>query len=204
MKTKAALYARVSLKDGRQDVENQLRPLREYAEREGLQVVKEYVDHGTGGNGSRDQFRAMFDAAANRRFSLLLFFSLDRLSREGTLQTLQYLQRLTACGVGYKSLTETYLDSMGPFSDVVISLLSCIARQERLRVGERTIAGLMRVRAEGRVLGRPKVVPNANRVIELRKQGMTLTAIAAELAISESSVYRALRCTQQTSSSIEA
>ena len=51
MKTKAALYARVSLKDGRQDVENQLRLLREYAEREGLQVVKEYVDHGTGGNG---------------------------------------------------------------------------------------------------------------------------------------------------------
>jgi predicted site-specific integrase-resolvase len=52
MKTKAALYARVSLKDGRQDVENQLRLLREYAEREGLQVVKEYVDHGTGGNGN--------------------------------------------------------------------------------------------------------------------------------------------------------
>ena len=130
MRVRTAIYARVSLKDGRQDVDNQLRLLREYAEREGLHVVKEYVDHGTGGNGNRDQFRAMFDGAAKRRFSLLLFFSLDRLSREGTLQTLQYLQRLTACGVGYKSLTETYLDSMGPFSDVVISLLSCIARQE--------------------------------------------------------------------------
>ena len=193
MRIRTAIYARVSLRDGRQDVDNQLRLLREYAEREGLQVVKKYVYHGTGGNGNRDQFRAMFDAAAKRRFSLLLFFSLDRLSREGTLQTLQYLQRLTACGVGYKSLTETYLDSMGPFSDVVISLLSCIARQERLRVSERTIAGLMRVRAEGRVLGRPKVVPNANRVIELRREGKTLTAIAAELQISESSVYRTLR-----------
>jgi DNA invertase Pin-like site-specific DNA recombinase len=193
MRIRTAIYARVSLKDGRQDVENQLRLLREYAQREGLEVVKEYVDHGTGSNGNRDQFRAMFDAAAKRRFSLLLFFSLDRLSREGTLQTLQYLQRLTTCGVGYKSLTETYLDSMGPFSDVVISLLSCIARQERLRVSERTVAGLMRVRAEGRVLGRPKVVQSANRVIELRQQGMTLTAIAAELAISESSVYRTLR-----------
>ena len=193
MRIRTAIYARVSLKDGRQDVDNQLRLLREYANHEGVEVVTEFVDYGNGGNGNRDQFRAMFDAAAKRRFSLLLFFSLDRLSREGTLQTLQYLQRLTACGVGYKSLTETYLDSMGPFSDVVISLLSCIARQERLRVSERTIAGLMRVRAEGRVLGRPKVVQNANRVIELRKQGLTLTAIAAELAISESSVYRTLR-----------
>jgi len=193
MRIRTAIYARVSLKDGRQDVENQLRLLREYAQREGLEVVKEYIDHGTGGNGNRDQFKAMLEAAAKRRFSLLLFFSLDRLSREGTLQTLQYLQRLTACGVGYRSLTETYLDSMGPFSDVVISLLSCIARQERLRVSERTVAGLMRVRAEGRVLGRPKVVQSANHVIELRQQGMTLTAIAAELAISESSVYRTLR-----------
>lgn len=193
MKIKAALYARVSLKDGRQDADNQLRLLREYANHEGVEVVTEFVDYGSGGNGNRDQFRAMFDAAAKRRFSLLLFFSLDRLSREETLQTLQYLQRLTACGVGYKSLTETYLDSMGPFSDVVISLLSCIARQERLRVSERTIAGLMRVRAEGRVLGRPKVVSSPNRVIELRREGKTLTAIAAELEISESSVYRTLR-----------
>lgn len=151
------------------------------------------MDYGSGGNGNRDQFRAMFDAATKRKFSVLLFFSLDRLSREGTLQTLQYLQRLTACGVGYKSLTEPYLDSMGGFSDVVISLLACIARQERLRISERTVAGLMRVRAEGKTLGRPRVVSNPSEVVALRRRGMTLTAIAAELGISESSVYRTLR-----------
>ena len=71
--------------------------------------------------------------------------------------------------------------------------LNIPGRQERLRVSERTIAGLMRVRAEGRVLGRPKVVQSPNRVIQLRREGKTLTAIAAELQISESSVYRALR-----------
>jgi DNA-directed RNA polymerase specialized sigma subunit len=37
------------------------------------------------------------------------------------------------------------------------------------------------------------VVQSPNQVIELRQQGMTLTAIAAELEISESSVYRTLR-----------
>ena len=73
MRVRTAIYARVSLKDGRQDVDNQLRLLREYAEREGLHVVTEYVDHGTGGNGNRDQFKAMFDAAAKRRFSLRLW-----------------------------------------------------------------------------------------------------------------------------------
>jgi DNA invertase Pin-like site-specific DNA recombinase len=167
--------------------------LREYAKREGLEVVKEYVDHATGGNGNRDQFKAMFDGAIKHHFSLLIFFALDRLSREGTLRTLEYLQRLSACGVAYKSLTEPYLDSMGAFSEVVISLLACVARQEKLRTAERTVAGLLRARAEGKILGRPKVVSSPNRVIELRQQGMTLTAIAAELAISESSVYRTLR-----------
>ena len=44
MNIKTAIYARVSLKDGRQDVDNQLRLLHEYATREGLQVVTEFVD----------------------------------------------------------------------------------------------------------------------------------------------------------------
>lgn len=193
MKIKTALYARVSLKDGRQDVENQLRLLREYADREGLEVVKEFVDHGTGGNGNRDQFKAMFEAASKGKFSVLIFFALDRLSREGTLRTLEYLQKLSVCGVGYKSLSEPYLDSMGPFSEVVVSLLACVAKQEKLRTAERTVAGLLRARAQGKSLGRPRVVSSPARIIELRRKGKTLTAIASELAISESSVYRALR-----------
>ena len=57
---------------------------------------------------NRDQFKAMFDGAMKHRFSLVIFFALDRLSREGTLRTLEYLQKLSACGVAYKSLTEAF------------------------------------------------------------------------------------------------
>ena len=47
---------------------------------------------------------------------MLLFWSLDRLSREGTVETLNHLQRLTGYGVNYRSFTEQYLDSTGnPF-----------------------------------------------------------------------------------------
>jgi DNA invertase Pin-like site-specific DNA recombinase len=48
----------------------------------------------------------MFHDASQRRFDLVLFWSLDRLSREGVLQTLSYLNRLTGHGVGYRSFTE--------------------------------------------------------------------------------------------------
>ncbi len=50
--------------------------------------------------------------------------------------------RITDNGVAYHSYTEEYLSSLGAFSDVVISLLATIARQERLRISERVKAGL--------------------------------------------------------------
>jgi DNA invertase Pin-like site-specific DNA recombinase len=79
---------------------------------------------------------------------VLAFWSLDRLSREGTVQTLNHLQRLTAYGVDYRSFTEQYLDSTGIFKDAVIGILAAVAKQERVRLSERTIAGLERARSQ--------------------------------------------------------
>ena len=39
----------------------------------------------------------MFKDASQRKFDLVLFWSLDRFSREGVLETLNHLQRLGAC-----------------------------------------------------------------------------------------------------------
>jgi hypothetical protein len=60
------------------------------------------------------------------------------------LETLQHLQRLTQYGVAYRSFPESSIDSLGPFRDVVISLLAALARQERIRLSERVVAGLAR------------------------------------------------------------
>jgi DNA invertase Pin-like site-specific DNA recombinase len=68
---------------------------------------------------------------------------------------LNYLQRLESKGVGYVSYQEQWLDSTGPFKDVMISMFATLAKQERARISERTIAGLKVARAKGRVLGRP-------------------------------------------------
>ncbi len=55
-------------------------------------------------------FHAMFSDASKRKFDVCLFWALDRLSREGVLETLQHLNRLTSYGVGYRSFTEQYFD----------------------------------------------------------------------------------------------
>ena len=193
MPTSVALYARVSTKDRGQDTENQLRQLRDFADKQGWVVAAEYVDRATGKRSDREQFQRMLVAASKLEFDVLLFWSLDRLSREGFVETLNHLQRLTGYGVDYRSFTEQYLDSTGIFKEAVIGILAAVAKQERVRLSERTIAGLERARAQGRIGGRPRVEDNLKlmqRYRRLRKQGLSVRKIAAELDISATSVQK--------------
>jgi len=144
---KAAIYARVST--SKQDNENQLAQLRQFAATQGWTIVAEYCDEVTGSTSDRPQFKVMFAAASRHQFDRVLFWALDRLSREGVLETLTHLQRLTSYGVAWRSYTEQYLDSTGIFRDAVISILAVIAKQERVRRSERTRAGLEKARSKG-------------------------------------------------------
>lgn len=132
----------------------------------------------------------MFGDASQGKFDLLLFWVLDRLSREGVLETLQHLNRLTSYGVGFRSFTEQYFDSCGIFKDAVISILATIAKQERIRMSERTKAGLAQARRNGRQIGRPRLTVQSSEIARLRASGLSLRAIGRQLGISEGSVRR--------------
>jgi DNA invertase Pin-like site-specific DNA recombinase len=193
---KTAIYARVSTKDGRQDAENQLKQLRTFAATQGWEIVHEYVDKASGKRGDRDQFQKMFTAASKREFDLVLFWSLDRFSREGTVLTLNHLQRLTGYGVNYRSFTEQYLDSTGMFKEAVIGILAAVAKQERVRLSERTIAGLERAKAQGKVGGRPPASNNHKLVAgvaKLKAAGKSIRVIAGELGISTGTVVKLVK-----------
>jgi hypothetical protein len=102
---RVAIYLRVSKDDGSQETDNQ--------RWEGHELVAEYVDResGTRGRRERKDFDRMFADAARRRFDVLLFWALDRFSREGIRKTIAYLERLDECGVSFKSHTEPFLDT---------------------------------------------------------------------------------------------
>src|SRR6266849_7012923 len=137
MSARVAIYARVSTRDKGQEVENQLRQLREFAKLQGWAVYREFIDHETGSTNDRAEFQAIFRDASQRRFDVLLFWALDRLSREGVLETLQHLNRLTSYGVGYRSFTEQYFDSCGIFKDAVIAIIATVAKQARAHLTAR-------------------------------------------------------------------
>ena len=190
-----ALYARVSTKDKGQDYENQLRELREFVARkasDGWVLAQEYVDRASGKTADRAAFQRLFEDASRRQFDLVLFWSLDRFSREGVLETLQHLQRLSSHGVEWFSYREEYLRSIGVFKEAVLAILACIAKQERVRLSERVQAGLSRARAQGKVLGRPRAAVRPERVRRLRQGGLSIRQIAAETGVSPMTVQRLL------------
>ena len=192
---RVAIYARVSTTDKGQEAENQLRELRQFVTNrasDGWAIAGEYVDQASGKTAMRSEFQRLFLDTAERKFDLVLFWSLDRFTREGVLETLQHLNRLTSNGVDWWSFKEEYLRSIGPFRDAVLSILATIAKQERVRMSERVRAGLDRARAQGKAIGRPKVVVDRDRVIQLREQGLSHWQICQEVGISRTSVQRIL------------
>jgi len=110
----------------------------------------------------------MFKDTHKKLFDGVLFWSLDRFSRSGTLFTLQKLKELDNLGIFWHNYQDPYISTAGEWKDVIISIMSTLAKIERERISQRTKAGLQRVKAEGKKLGR-KAIPDyaINEVIRL-------------------------------------
>jgi DNA invertase Pin-like site-specific DNA recombinase len=184
---RVAIYARVSTDDKGQDPENQLRELRAWAVNSGHAISGEYVDHESGRKGAekRKQFAAMFDDAAKRKFDCVLFWALDRFSREGMTQTIIHLQRLSLYGVAFHSYTEPHLATDNELvRNILLALLSSLAKVEAQKISERTRAGMSRARAKGVKIGRPRLgVELRRRIAQRAARGETAYGIAKALGL---------------------
>ena len=186
----AAIYARVST--GKQEFENQAVILRDFAKKQGWEIV-EYTDQASGSTSDREAFNRLFEDARYKKFDLVLFWALDRFSREGALKTLTMLQELQTYGVQWKSYSEQYLDSLGPFRDVIISIMATIAKLERQRISDRTKAGLAVARAKGKTLGHPRRIFDREELIRLHGDGWSSREIGELLGISKDTVRNTLK-----------
>jgi DNA invertase Pin-like site-specific DNA recombinase len=168
---RAAYYLRVSTES--QELKNQRAEIVPFIENRGWRLVHSFEDSISGRKTDKHRpgFAAMLKAAHQRKFDIIVFWALDRLTREGTRARLNYFQRLESKGVGYVSYQEQWLDSTGPFKDVMVSMFATLAKQETARISERTIIGLKTARAKGKRLGRP-LLPEATirRVLTLNRE----------------------------------
>jgi DNA invertase Pin-like site-specific DNA recombinase len=191
-KLRCVLYARVSTRKerGLQNPETQLRQLQEFAASQNWDVTAEYIDHESGSKADRPEFLRMLDAASKRHFDILVFWSVDRFSREGIVPVLTNLKRLSGYGVRYRSYQEPFIDTTSEFGDLLAAFVAKIAELERKRIRARINAGLDRARAQGKVLGRPRAAVRPERILALRGRGQSIRQIAAETGVSAMTVQR--------------
>jgi DNA invertase Pin-like site-specific DNA recombinase len=187
---RAALYVRVSTLD--QHPETQLHDLRQLAAQRGLQIVREYVDHGFSGmRARRPELDRMMEDARRHRFDVLMVWACDRLARS-TKHLLQTLDELNGFGVQFLSQREA-IDTEGPLGRAIIVIVSAMAELERCIIIERVRAGMRRAKLEGRQIGRSRLDVNREQVISDRRGGMSLTQVAKRHNISRASVCRLMK-----------
>ena len=152
-----APYGRVSLSERDQNPETQLMPLPEFVQAQGWQVFKEYVDQAPATNlVHRVQWLQLLDDANKRKFDLVLVWKMDRAFRS-VLDAATTLERLRTRGVGLRSYTEPWLDTMSPFGEALYYITVAYAQLERGILREKVRAGMDRARRQGRRIGRPRV-----------------------------------------------
>jgi DNA invertase Pin-like site-specific DNA recombinase len=186
---RVGLYARVSTID-QQTLAMQNRAMREYAARRGWAIALQ-VREVNSGAARREAREKLLEAARRREIDMVLVWRLDRWGRSVTdlLVTLQELEHL---GVGFVSLTEA-LDLTTPAGRAMAGLLAIFAEFEREILRERTRAGLVHARKNGKRLGRPATAaPHAADVHKLHRAGVSKSEIARRLRIGRTSVRRIL------------
>ncbi|HYS72459.1 MAG TPA: recombinase family protein [Thermoplasmata archaeon] len=193
--SRTAIYARVST--DRQETENQLRELREFCSKRGYAIVRECVDEDVSGKVARKpQLEDLLKAAHRRDFDLVVFWSLDRLTRRGADDAADVLSRIAATGCVFVSYTEPALNTLGPWARIVVDLLAIVANLEAKRISDRTKAGLATARARGtrsgRPIGRPRVVYPVTRdkIAALRAKGLSWSDIAESTGVPSTSARR--------------
>lgn len=197
-KTRAALYARISTREGRQHLESQLRQLRKFAVRMKWSVSIEETDQTTGAADTRPGLERLMRQAARRAFDVLVVFDLSRLTRGGPARAFQYIARLNRFGVEFWSMTEEHFRTCDQMGEVFIAIAAHIARQERLMLQARIKAGLHHARKQGIRLGRPPQLINQARAEQLHQAGLSVRQIASALKVSKSTIARRLENHVQT------
>ena len=165
---KVIIYSRVST--GEQDTTNQTAALIDWAKRRGFEVAGIYQEEESAWKaGHQRELSRLLDYASKRRFDAVLVWALDRLSREGPLAILTLVNRLKICGVKVLSYQESWTEAPGELAELLYALTGWVARMESQRRSERTKAGLARVKAQGKRLGRP--TGSKDRKKRRRRQG---------------------------------
>lgn len=184
---RVGIYARVSTKD--QNVETQLRELRQYCAARSWAVEGEFIDIGmSGAKDDRPALKELMHYARTRRIDSVLVWRFDRFARS-LRHLIVSLSELRELGVDFVSFSEA-LDTSTSHGRLVFNVVGAIAEFERDIIRERVLAGLRNARAAGIRLGRPGSDFDVAKARQLRAKGRSLRVIAKKTGATVSTLHR--------------
>lgn len=192
----AGLYARVSTKDKNQDPEVQLQILRRFwADKSGhLKGWQEYVDYASGASTDRPALKKLLSACRSGKYEVVICTRIDRFARS-TRDLMNMLYDLKAWKVGFIT-TEQPIDTSSPMGEFTLTILGAAATLERQLIVERVREGLEKAASEGRKGGRRPISIDPDVLAAFLGQGLKPQAIASQLGVSRTTVYKALKSIQ--------
>jgi len=181
-----------------QDVNLQLRDLRNYAQARGWKIFKEYIDNGVSGRkDKRPALDQLMNDARKKRFDAVLVWRFDRFARS-TKHLVTSLDEFNHLGIDFISFMEN-IDTSSPMGKAMFTITSAIAELEADLIRERVKAGLANAKAKGAKLGRPSPKFDVDELMRLRKRGITIRGIAEKLNLKKSFVHKTLSNRSQIS-----
>lgn len=180
-----AIYSRVSTHD--QDEQLQVPRLRDFCNRLGYEIYKEYSDVASGKNANRPGWKALLSDARRREFEAVVVVKLDRIMRS-LVQLLDVLHDFEARRISIITLDQGTIDMSSANSRLQISIIAMVAEWEREIIGERTKEALRAKKARGEVLGRAPAKFNVRMAALMRIDGKSWKQIAERLEVNPSTL----------------
>lgn len=153
-------------------------------------------------SGAKSERTGLDDALSYLRpGDTLVVWKIDRLGRS-LPHLVRVVEDLRAQGIGFRSLTDSVMDTTTPGGALIFHIFAALADFERALIRERTKAGLQARKARGLKGGRkPVMTPDVlERAKAMRSKGLSMAQVAAALKVSRASIYNALRAEAATAS----
>lgn len=166
----------------------QLREAREFCEGRKWNFQL-FADPGwSGAKEHRPELDRMMALIRRRKFDVVVVYRFDRFARS-TKQLVNALDEFQALGIQFVSLHEA-IDTTTPTGRLAFHIFAAIAEFERELARERVRSGLANARAKGKVLGRPRVLADRNRIVAMRDEGLSWRTIGRMLGINHETCRR--------------
>lgn len=189
---RVALYARVSTRGDTQNPVTQLLPLRDWADREGVDPT-EFVDWASAADmRGRAAWSLLLADCRSGKVKAVAVLRLDRAFRS-SVELHTTLAEWQLLGIEFVSLRESF-DTATPAGRLMLGMIGVLAEFERELIRDRIRDGMQRAKAEGKKIGRPRVRLSPKRVREaVARRAGNIHRAASDLGVSEATVYRRLR-----------